>query len=582
MTNIQEIIKKELKKIGLDVAAGLGGSSSEHLEHPKVLANGDYSFFIKDPKIDPKNLPLEKIQHEYIEKVVAAGKFINFYLSRKFFTDSVAEITKNAAKFGSNKNLGGEKIIIEYTDPNPFKEFHIGHLMSNAVGESLSQIIEWSGAKVKRACYQGDVGLHVAKAIWAMKKMSTEMPLGENEKSATSNIAEKITFLGKAYVYGSRSYEEDENFKKQIDLLNKVVYEKTDPEINKLYDWGRKVSLDHLDQIYKKLGTRFDYMFFESEAAPIGLFIVEEYLKKGIFTKSEGATIFKGEDYGLHTRVFVTSQGLPTYETKELGLTKMKFAREDFDTSIVITASEQNDYFKVLLKALEFVNPTAANKTRHVSHGMMRFAEGKMSSRKGNIITGESMINDVESLVQEKIKDRDLTAEEKKQISEVVAIAAIKYSILKQSPGRDIIFDFEKSLSFEGDSGPYLQYAYARAHSILEKARKEGISVPGNNWFSKIFAKKIAPATSTETSEIERTLYRFPEIVDRASREYAPQHITTYLTQIASAFNNFYANNKIVDKEDKNSPYKVALTSAFVAVMQNGLKLLGIKAPVKM
>jgi arginyl-tRNA synthetase len=192
------------------------------------------------------------------------------------------------------------------------------------------------------------------------------------------------------------------------------------------------------------------------------------------------------------------------------------------------------------------------------------------------------MINDVESLVQEKIKDRDLTAEEKKQISEVVAIAAIKYSILKQSPGRDIIFDFEKSLSFEGDSGPYLQYAYARAHSILEKARKEGISVPGNNWFSKIFAKKIAPATSTETSEIERTLYRFPEIVDRASREYAPQHITTYLTQIASAFNNFYANNKIVDKEDKNSPYKVALTSAFVAVMQNGLKLLGIKAPVKM
>lgn len=586
--NIQEIIKKELKKIGIDAAAGLGGSSgraAEHLEHPKVLANGDYSFFIKDPKIDPKSLPLEKIQHEYIEKVVAAGKFINFYLSRKFFTDSIDEITKNSAKFGANKNLGGEKIIIEYTDPNPFKEFHIGHLMSNAVGESLSQIIEWSGAKVKRACYQGDVGLHVAKAIWAMRKMSAEMPLEKN------HIAEKIAFLGKSYVYGSRSYEEDANFKKEIDALNKVIYEKTDHEINKLYDWGRKASLEHLAQIYTKLGTKFDYMFFESEAAPIGLFIVEEYLKKGIFSKSEGATVFKGEDYGLHTRVFVTSQGLPTYETKELGLTKMKFDREDFDTSIVITASEQNDYFEVVLKALGFVNPTAANKTRHVSHGMMRFAEGKMSSRKGNIITGESMMNDVESLVQEKIKDRDLDAEEKKQIAEMVAIAAIKYSILKQSPGRDIIFDFEKSLSFEGDSGPYLQYAYARAHSILEKAKKEGISVPSNTWLSKIFAKKIEPvtsvtattlATATETSEIERMLYRFPEIVDRASREYAPQHIVTFLTQIASAFNNFYANNKIIDKEDVNSPYKVALTSAFAAVMQNGLRLLGIKAPMKM
>ena len=554
MNDIQEIIKKELKKIGIETA--------DHLEHPKDLEHGDYSFFIKDAAIDPKKLPLEKIKHEYIEKVVLVGKFINFYLSPKFFKDSVQAILNNPTRFGANESLAGEKIIVEYTDPNPFKEFHIGHLMSNAVGESLSRIIQWSGAEVKRACYQGDVGPHVAKAIWAMKRLSEEMPLEENP------LARKVEFLGKAYVYGARSYEEDENFKKEIDLINKVVYEKTDPEINKLYDWGRRVSLDHLDEIYKKLGTKFDYFFFESETAPIGMFIVEEYLAKGIFVKSEGAVIFKGEDYGLHTRVFVTSQGLPTYETKELGLAKMKFDREDFEKSIVITANEQSDYFKVLLKALEFVNPTAANKTRHISHGMMRFADGKMSSRKGNVITGESMIADVETLVQEKIKDRDMNPAQKKEVAEVVAVAAIKYSILKQSPGRDIIFDFEKSLSFEGDSGPYLQYAYARARSVLEKADKEGIEPAAG-----IFA---------ENSHLEKILYRFPEIVEKARKEFAPQNITIYLTQLASAFNNYYANNQIVSAEDKNSSQKVALTSTFASVMENGLTLLGIKAPMKM
>lgn len=577
MIDIQEIIKKELKKIGVEVPSGLGATNNDnnasnvgsHLEHPKLLEHGDYSFFIKDPKIDPKKLPLEKISHEYIEKVSLLGKFINFHLSAKFFTDSISEILKTPAKFGANKNLDGEKIVIEYTDPNPFKEFHIGHLMSNAVGESLSRVIEWSGADVKRACYQGDVGLHVAKAIWAMKKMAEEMPAENGDGSGKISLSQKVEFLGKAYVYGSRSYEEDESFKKEIDALNKVIYEKTDPEVNKLYDWGRRVSLEHLDQIYKKLGTKFDYLFFESEAAPIGMFIVEEYLAKGIFAKSEGAVIFKGEDYGLHTRVFVNSHGLPTYETKELGLTKMKFDREDFNKSIVITANEQNDYFKVVLKALEFVNPTAANKTRHISHGMLRFADGKMSSRKGNIITGESMITDTETLVQEKIKDRDLTVEQKKEIAEVVAIGAIKYSILKQSPGRDIVFDFEKSLSFEGDSGPYLQYSYARAHSILEKAEKEGI-------------KPMVETAALSISELEKMLYRFPEIVARAEKEYAPQHITIYLTQVASAFNNYYANNQIVNREDKNSPYKVALTNAFVTVMGNGLNLLGIKAPMKM
>jgi len=569
MIDIRDIIQTELEKISLKSKDGV-------LERPKNLKNGDFSFFVKDTLVDFGNLSVEKINHEYVEKVEVVGKFINFHLSKKYFADSLREIVGNPKDVGKNNSLAGQNIIIEYTDPNPFKQFHIGHLMSNAIGESVSRIIEWSGATVTRTNYQGDVGPHVAKAIWGMKKLRVA------PKSTPSLILKKLTRffgsssghdddvlkLGESYVLGSNSYEENPEIKKEIDLINKKVYEKTDPEINALYVWGRRISLEHFEEIYKKLGTKFSLYFFESETAPLGLFIVDELLKKGILEKSDGAIVFRGEEYGLHTRVFVNSQGLPTYETKELGLSKMKFDRQDFDQSIVVTANEQSDYFAVMLKVLEFADHRAANRTRHVSHGMMRFADGKMSSRKGNIITGESLICDVEKLVQEKIKDRKLSNEEKNSVAEKVAIGAIKYSILKQSPGKDIVFDFAKSLSFEGDSGPYLQYTCARIHSLLRKAAEAGIKEGLDN-----------PETP---GELEQLLVRLPETVERAKNEFAPQLIATYLINVASAFNHYYADHVIVDKNASESAYRIGLTRSVKNVLENGLYLLGITAPESM
>lgn len=558
---IREIIAEELKKISV-------GAEGADLEQPKKLGNGDFSFFVKDKEINVEELPLSKIKHEYIEKTEALGQFINFYLSEKFFHDSLGLILNAGQSFGQNQNLAGKKIIIEYTDPNPFKEFHIGHLMSNSIGEALSRVIAWSGAEVSRANYQGDVGPHVAKAIWGIRKLLKEKPNARPVDGAP--LSEKSAFLGKAYVLGSNSYEEDETAKKEIDELNKTIYEKSDAEINALYDWGRKISLEHFETLYKKLGTNFDFYFFESEAAPIGLNAVEELTKKGILEKSDGAIVFKGEQYGLHTRVFVNSKGLPTYETKELGLTKLKFDRQDFDQSIVVTANEQSDYFTVVLKVLEFVDHRAANRTRHVSHGMMRFAEGKMSSRKGNVITGESLVRDVEKVAEEKFQDRDvsMSEEEKKIVAEQVAVGAIKFSILKQSPGRDIVFDFAKSLSLDGDSGPYLQYTHARINSLLRKAEDAGVT--------ESLANPEKPGT------IEHLLVRFPEIVVRAQKEFAPQLIVTYLINLVSAFNNYYAQNVIVDKNKTESAYRVALTRAMKNVLAGGLYLLGIAAPERM
>jgi arginyl-tRNA synthetase len=247
----------------------------------------------------------------------------------------------------------------------------------------------------------------------------------------------------------------------------------------------------------------------------------------------------------------------------------LKYDRIPYEKSIIITASEQNDYFKVMLKALEVLYPDLAKKTTHISHGMLRLPSGKMSSRTGKVITGESLLEDIRANVLEKMKEREMSLKEKNQIAEIVSVGALKFSVLKQVAGKDIIFDFDKSLSFEGDSGPYLQYSYVRAMSVGGKAVKSGIT--GD--LSKM------PA---ETFELEKILSRFSEVVERAGKDLAPHYIVTYLLDLASTFNTFYANNKIVDKDDMYSPYKVVLTKVFAQIMKNGLNLLGIKVPNKM
>ncbi|NQV88501.1 MAG: arginine--tRNA ligase [Parcubacteria group bacterium] len=543
-------------------------------EHPTELSHGDYSCNValglsKEQKIAPRELAdkivanIEKIPLE-VEKIEVAGPgFINFYLSKKFFVDNIAEILKKEDDYGKNKNLKGEKTIIEYTNTNVLKPLHIGHLMGNVIGESLSRVLEWNGAKLKRNTYQGDVGLHIAKALWGITKLKSEMP--------ASGLSEQIQFLGRAYAYGASAYEDNKDAQAEIKEINKKLFEGKDEELERLYMWARNISLAHFEELYKKLGTKFDYYFFESEVEKDALVIVKKFLTKGVFEESDGAIVFKGEKYDpkLHTRVFVNSQGIPTYEAKDIAHAIRKYKKFHFDNAIIITANEQNDYFKVVLKALELTYPEIAQKTKHLSHGMLKLTSGKMSSRDGNVITGESLIYEMEEEVFLKMKGRNFNDNEKGKIAEDVGVASIKYSILRQSVGKDIIFDPEKSISFEGDSGPYLQYAYTRASSVLQKAKTDKMkaSVKKNNGI---------------VSDLEKILYRFPEVVDMAGKEYLPSGIVTYLTELAGTFNSFYAKTKIIDKENVDSPYRIALTKAFVMVMGNGLYLLGIKVPEKM
>jgi arginyl-tRNA synthetase len=467
--------------------------------------------------------------------------------------------------------------------------------MGNVIGESLSRILESNGTELKRNNYQGDVGLHIGKAIWGIIKSGGIID---------GTVSDKTKYIGEAYASGSLSYEDDPVAREEIKDINKKVFEKSDEEINKIYKWGRGASLEHFEELYKKLGTKFDFYFFESEVADSALTIVKEFLKKGLFEESEGAIVFRGENFDpkLHTRVFVTKQGLPMYEAKDIAHAIRKYDAYKFDKSIIITANEQDEYFKVMLRALKEINPKIAESTMHLSHGILKLTTGKMGSRKGNIITGEALIDNVESLVKEKIKERGFDSEESDKVAEIVAIGAIKYSILRQAIGGDIIFDFDKSLSFEGDSGPYLQYTYVRANSVIQNSKfkieddvfaenSENVSSKRSSGrprglglnqtiFSESFQNFQRPDTF-EVTDLEKYLYRFPEVVEQAGREYAPHLLVTYLTELASLFNSFYANTKIIDESD-SSYYKLSLTQSVATILKNGLRLLGIKVPNRM
>ena len=524
---IEKLIKEALKSLGLEVG-------DFTVEHPTDLKMGDYStnVGIKTGKAKEILTHLETKFPSGVDRIELAGPgFINFYLSKEFFKKSLGEIIKKREGYGKNDHAKGLKVMVEHTQLNPFKVFHIGHLMPNVIGSTIARIFEWNGAEVKQANYQGDKGLHVAKAVWAMMKGEKEDP----------------------YAVGSKAYEEDPDAKKEIEVLNKKIYDKSDEVVNKIYDEGREKSLKYFQKIYERLGTKFDYSFFESETANIGKKIVEENIGK-VFEKSEGAIVFKGS----HTRVFINSQGLPTYEAKDLGNAKNKYDHYPYDYSVVVTANEIKDYFKIVLEAMKQVLPELAAKTKHITHGMLKLPTGKMSSRTGDVITAEGLIEEV----KKKVKD-----------DEQVAIGAIKYMILRQAIGNDIIFDIEKSVSTEGDSGVYLQYAHARTNSLLEKAGTRKSAQHSESVQHSVLHR--------ETHEIERLLYRFPEVVERAGKEFAPHYITTYLTELAGSFNNFYAHEQVIGDSPESS-YRLAIVEAFNIVIKNGLTILGIPAPERM
>ncbi len=535
------------------------------VERPKDVTHGDWTtqvaFLLAKPlKKAPYDIAQElagaMTKGEEIAEIVAQKPgYINIVVSQQYRMRALAAILEQKEAYGKNTLLAGKRVMVEYTQPNPFKPFHIGHLMSNTIGESVSRIIAFCGAKTVRANYQGDVGPHVAKALWGLQKLGY--------------APDDVEKIGEAYAYGHKMSEEDETAKQEINAINAAVYNRDDATLMEAYEKGRTVTLAQFEKIYEMLGTHFDRYYFESQTWEKGVEIVRGHIGD-IFTESDGAIVFEGEQYGLHTRVFITAQGLPTYETKEIGLAFLKNETCPCNTYVVTTAVEQAEYFAVVKKVLSLLDPMFEDALVHVPHGMMQLTTGKMSSRTGNVITGESLLHDAVEVARAKISERVAGAADNRRITDMVAVGGVKFDILKQRAGKNIAYDAHKALSFDGDSGPYIQYTYARCMSVMAKARACGLDGSFDLY-------------DDESVVIARNLVRFGEVVEKACHEYAPHYIAQYVLELAHAYNTFYAHHVIVDeKQPSASQYRIALTQATAHVIKNSMNLLGIRVPEEM
>ncbi len=494
-------------------------------------------------------MDIAKELNEKLDASISNPGFLNFNLSNEHLAKEIDTLNGDFKKSIKSDDFAGKTVICEFSDPNPFKVLHVGHLYTSVVGDSISRLFEYAGAKVIRANFGGDVGLHVAKTMYILRQ--------KNFDELT------IEDIAKCYVEGTAAYEDNENAKNEITKLNKEIYrinseDLHDSDLAKLYWKGRELSYDYFNNFYSSIGLRFDKYYPESTVAGLGLKTVKEQLEKGVYEISNGATIFNGEKYGLHTRVFINNEGVPTYEAKDVGLIFTKWADYHFDKSVVITGSEQLEYMKVVLKSIEQYAPELVEKTSHLIHGLVKLPGNvKMSSRKGNFLKAV----DVLGLIKDELKTAYGSSDEK------VALAATKYAFLKYKMGGNIIFDPKESVKMTGNSGPYLLYSAVRAKKILQKGGEKNQGT--ENYIYNIYEKKLI-----------KKILEYKDLLEEAVTEMAPHKVANYLYELAQEFSRFYENCPVVGAKEEADRLK--LVKVYLDTMTHGLNILGIEIPEEM
>lgn len=491
-----------------------------------------------------------RLSERGIEAQVAGPGFINMFVPDNQLFSSMLSATTIP------KPLAGQVVVSEYSDPNPFKALHAGHLYTSLVGDAVSNILETAGADVKRVNFGGDVGLHVGKAMWGILQALQ----GENpDRLSEIPVGDRAHWVSDRYVDGHTAYTNDESAKQAIIAINKRVYDihasnDQESDFAKIYWTCRQWSYEGFDQLYQRLNMQpFDKYYPESSVDQLGYETVKNHVG-AVYEESDGAIIFRGEPYGLFTQVFINSQGLTTYAGKDVGLIQQKYSDYSYDLSFIITDYSQKDHLAVVMKSIEQYEPELVAKTVHHTHGRINFADGsKMSSRSGNVVMASDVL--------------DATYEVAEKKNDQIVLGAIRYSFLKNRIGGNIAYDPEESVAQEGNSGPYLQYALVRARSILRKIEN---TEP---------AREVESLDPAERS-LARKLSMYPEAFDSALKEYSPHHLCNYLYELAVVFNRFYEQSRVID--DPRASIRVALVAAYEKVLADGLRILGMPQPEEM
>lgn len=558
-------VKNQLRKIIHSSLSEQELSAGEYtIEHPTQTEHGDFATNValviaKKQSINSYELATKIVhkiiakKHEILEKVeVARPGFINFFLSKKYFVDSITDIQKKGETYGSLQVGKGKTVIVEFSSPNIAKPFTIGHLRSTIIGDAIARILTFSGYSVLRDNHLGDWGTQFGKQIVALKKWGSDADLKKAENP--------VKYLVDLYVRFHTEAEQDPTLEDEARLWF-LKLEQGDKEARKMWkecvDW----SMAQFNKLYTMLDVKFDMMlgesFFEDKMGPV----LDELRKKGLAKESQGALLVFFPNDKYPPLMVKKKDGATLYATRDLATDRYRVQTWGKDIVIINeVGAEQKLYFKQIFETEEMLGYLKKSQRIHIGHGMMRFKEGKMSTRKGNTIW-------LEDVLAEAVKRASVF---NPQVAKEVGIGALKYNDLKRESSKDVMFVWDDVLNLKGNSGPYLQYTYARAQSVLRKAKEQKLTAGTPNSLENI-----------EITAVERLLCEFPEVVERAAREYAPHHICTYIFELGQAFNTYYATNQIIQAGELTG-YRLLLTQAVAQVMKNSLTLLGIQTPKTM
>ena len=523
-SNIALKLAKELHKAPMDIAGEMA------------------SYLTADNNMSFQNSP------EPLLVNVSSPGFLNITVPAAFLTSQISSLAADFTGNISSSEYSGQTIICEFSDPNPFKVLHVGHLYTSIVGDAISRLFAHAGAKVIRANFGGDVGLHVAKALYILQQRDTH-------DFTIEDIAE-------CYVEGTAAYDDDAQAHAAITELNKEIYRINsdnlhDSPLAELYWRGRELSYDYFKHFYADIGVHFDKYYPESSVTALGLATIKEQLAQGVYELSDGAVIFDGDKYSLHTRVFINKEGIPTYEAKDVGLIFTKWQDYHFDKSVVITGNEQLDYMKVVLKSVEQYAPELVARTTHLTHGLVKLPGNvKMSSRKGNFLKAVDVLNMVQSELQSAYSSSDT----------VVALAATKYAFLRYKMGGNIVFDPKDSVKMTGNSGPYLLYSAVRAKKILQKC---STTQPA-----------AAEVYDSHEKPLAKKLLEYKSVLQDAVAEMAPHKVANYLYELAQEFSRFYEHCPVAGSAREG--FRAQLVRVYLATITHGLDILGISIPEEM
>ena len=545
------------------------------IEIPADSKMGDYAFpCFKLAKILRKAPPLiakgiaEAIADDLMfTKVEQVNAYVNMFIDKEAFAkDVISEVVEKGDDFGKSEIGAGRPVVVEYSSPNIAKPFHIGHIRSTVIGASIARIYDYLGFKVIRINHLGDYGTQFGKMIVAYRHWGNKQDV----------IDEPIkTLLG----YYTKFHEEEAKDPSLDDEARATFtkLENGEPEETELWQWFRDESLKEFNRVYDMLGIKYDSYAGESFYSDKMPRFIKELEDKGLMEEDEGAKLVRLDDYGLTPALIQKSDGSTLYITRDIAAAVYRKETYDFYKNIYVVASQQNLHFQQWIQVLELMGYEWARDCVHVPFGLVSLADGTMSTREGRVVFLEDVLNGAVDKTREIIKEKnpDADPEMVEEVAKAVGIGAVVFNELSNYRIKDYVFSWDHVLNFEGETGPYVQYTYARSCSILRNAGEETVAKARAGFDPQYLTSESAHALTS-------LLYRFPDVILEAGEKYEPSIVTRHLVDIAQAFNKFYHDEHIlVDNEDEKVA-KVAMVIAAQTAIRNGLVILCMKAPEKM